>query len=159
MKHILFVCSGNTCRSPLAEGIARLVLGGEPELEVVVSSAGTSAVEGVAASSHSIAVAGEHGIDIGDHEARLLSSALVRDSDLIVTMGERHRETVGAIDPDALAYTFLLTSFSGEHDGDVPDPIGGSEPLYQDTYDLMHSCIVALALAVALPEFEGWKKS
>lgn len=154
MKQILFVCSGNTCRSPLAEGIARQVLGGLAP-EVIVSSAGTSAMEGSAASSHSVAVARQNGIDIAGHEARLLNGALVRDADLIVTMGRSHRETVGAIDPDALAYSFPLTSFSKTHSGDVPDPIGGDESVYEDTYHLMRSCIEALARA--LPDFDGWK--
>ena len=154
MKHILFVCSGNTCRSPLAEGIARSLLGGG--VGVSVSSAGTSAAEGLPASSHSTEVAGQHGIDLSRHRSRLLSGTLVREADLIVTMGSGHVETVGAIAPEALVYTCLLTDFSEDLVGDIDDPLGGDIATYGRTYlNLLNGIEAMLA---GLDGFDGWKK-
>jgi len=154
LKHILFVCSGNTCRSPLAEGIARSLLGGRDGYSV--SSAGTSASEGVPASSNSAEVASEHGIDLAGHRSRLLSGTLVREADLIVTMGGGHMETVGAIEPGALAYTCLLSDFSEQLDGDIDDPIGGGLDTYGRTYENLLAGIQAML--DGLDGFDGWKK-
>ena len=154
MKHILFVCSGNTCRSPLAEGIARSLLVGGDGLSV--SSAGASAVEGLPASVHSAEVARQHGIDLSGHRSRLLSGPLVREADLIVAMGKGHIETVAAIAPSALGYTCLLTEFSEDLDGDIDDPIGGDIAIYGRTYINMLNGIEAML--VRLDRFDGWKK-
>ena len=152
MKKILFVCSGNTCRSPLAEGIAKKLF---PNGFADVSSAGSSALDGLPASSLSIEVAKKNAIDLSEHKARLLSRGLVNDADLIVTMGENHRATVGIIEPEALAYTCLLTDFCDDVDGDVPDPIGMGPAVYEETYALIEKCI--RAMSEKLPAFEGWK--
>jgi len=154
LKKILFLCSGNTCRSPLAEGIARKILTDRVNFPVEISSAGTSAFEGMPASQHSVEVAARHGIDLDGHQSALLNRSRVRDADLIVTMGAKHRETVGVIDPEALSYTVLLTSFCGG-DGDVPDPIGGGLAEYERIYDLIDRCVDALA--EGLVEYGGWK--
>ena len=157
MKKILFVCSGNTCRSPLAEVIARQVLAPRLDFEVSIGSAGTSAFAGSSASEHSVDVAREHGLDLADHRSRPLTPALVREADLIVTMGVRHRDVVGEIDPDSLESTFLLTNFSDRHHGDIPDPIGGGREVYAKTYLVLRDCIDEMA--AKLPAFDGWKKT
>jgi protein-tyrosine-phosphatase len=155
LKKILLVCSGNTCRSPLAEVIARQVFAGMSDPAIEVASAGTSAMEGSPASRNSVEVAGMHGLDLGGHRASLLDRRRVREADLILTMGERHRETVAAIDPGASEYTFLLTSFSDRHRGDIPDPIGGPLQVYVSTYGVIRECIEALAEQIKT--FDGWK--
>jgi protein-tyrosine phosphatase len=155
LKRILFVCSGNTCRSPLAEVVARQVLVGRVGFEVSLSSAGTSALEGSPASGFSLEVARAHGLDLSRHRARTLDRTMVRDADLIVTMGVRHRETVGALDPDAIEYTYLLTNFSDSLHGEVPDPIGSGRETYERTYLMIRECIESMAGRLA--RFDGWK--
>ncbi|HEX5131206.1 MAG TPA: low molecular weight protein arginine phosphatase [Candidatus Krumholzibacteria bacterium] len=155
MKKILFVCSGNTCRSPLAEVIAKQVLPARVDFPLVIASAGTSALEGSPASRYSIEVAEAHGLDLSQHRAHLLDPARVRDADLIVTMGMRHIDTVGALDPAAREYAFLLTNFSEHHDGDIPDPIGGPMDVYVRTYGVIRECIESMA--EQLGRFDGWK--
>jgi protein-tyrosine-phosphatase len=155
LKKILFVCSGNTCRSPLAEAIAKNILPGRLGFPASVSSAGASAVEGSPASQYSIEVGRAHALDLTGHRARLLNPTLVRGADLIVTMGTRHRETVGTLDPDAIEYTYLLTNFSDHHFGDIPDPIGNGLAVYEHTYQIIRDCVESMASR--LDRFDGWK--
>ncbi|HXV13858.1 MAG TPA: low molecular weight protein arginine phosphatase [Candidatus Krumholzibacteria bacterium] len=156
MKRILFVCSGNTCRSPLAEAIAGRMLPARVGFDVEVASAGTSALEGSPASTLSVEVASAHGLDLSSHRARIVDRAMVREADLIVTMGVRHRDTVGALDPDALEYTFLLTNFSDHRHGEIPDPIGSGRDTYERTYLAIRECIESMA--GRLERFDGWKR-
>jgi protein-tyrosine phosphatase len=141
----------------LAEAIAREVLPARLEFEVEVASAGTSASDGGAATRHSVEVAGAHGIDISGHRSRMLTADMVQQADLIVTMGVRHREAAGELDPDSLDSTYLLTNFSDRHDGDIPDPIGAGRDEYERTYLVIRECIESMA--AKLPSFDGWKKT
>jgi protein-tyrosine phosphatase len=156
LKNILFVCSGNTCRSPLAEGIARKIFPDRSATSVEVSSVGSSALEGMPASAHAVEVASRHEIDLTTHQSRLLSRTVIKAADLIVTMGEKHRSTVGVIEPNALGYTVLLTEFCDER-GEVPDPIGGGIEDYESAFELIRRCVEALA--ARLDDYEGWKKT
>jgi len=155
LKRILFVCSGNTCRSPLAEAVARKAFA-RAGLDVVVASAGVSAMEGVPASESSARVARDHRLDLSGHRARLLNGEMVCGADLIVTMGRRHLETVGVIEPLALSYTRLMTDFCDDVDGDVADPIGGDHETYERTYLTIAKCVEGMAERLA--DFEGWKR-
>jgi len=157
LKNILFVCSGNTCRSPLAEGIAKKVFPAKLTVETRISSAGTSAVEGLPPSSLAVEVARKSGIDISRHRTRLLTAGLVKEADLIVVMASKHKQTVSALDPEALAYTYLLTDFCPEAGDDVPDPIGGGVEAYRETFRVIEKCVQAMA--ERLEGFEGWKQA
>ena len=156
LKKILFVCSGNTCRSPLAEGIAKKVFSHSERQSYDVFSAGSSALDGLPASSLAIEVAKENSIDLSDHQASLLGRSLVRDADLIVAMAASHRETIAIIEPSALEYTYLLTDFCDVEDGDIPDPIGMGKDIYTKTFSVIDKCINEMK--TKFKSFDGWKK-
>ncbi len=141
MKKLLFVCSGNTCRSPLAEGIAKRIFPLSLNEDIEITSAGSSAIEGLPASALAVRVASKHGIDLSRHKTRLLSRSMVKQADLIVTMASKHRQTVGVLEPSALDHTYLLTDFCNHADGDVPDPIGGDIHVYGRTYEIIEKCL------------------
>jgi len=132
---ILFVCTGNTCRSPLAEAIARKIAieRGLQDLEVV--SAGTSAHDGSPASDGALLVGMERNMDLGHHRAQTLSRDMVRDSDLILAMGPHHLERIEALGGAGRAY--LLSEFAshGASSRAISDPIGAELEVYRATAD------------------------
>ena len=132
---ILFVCTGNTCRSPLAEGLARKVIVERALGDVDVMSAGTSAWDGAPASDGALLVGMERSIDLGHHRAQTLTRELVGDADLVLAMGPHHLERIEALGGTGRAY--LLTDYAsrGATTRAINDPIGGELDLYRTTMD------------------------
>jgi protein-tyrosine phosphatase len=126
---VLFVCTGNTCRSPMAEAIARDLLAkrlacSADDLEdrgMIVMSAGIAAMMGGGATSEAIEAVGQLGLDLSGHETQPLSEVLVRHADRVYTMTRSHRDAILAQWPEAADRTVQLCS-TGQ---DVSDPIGG----------------------------------
>jgi protein-tyrosine-phosphatase len=131
---VLFVCTGNTCRSPLAEAMLRRLAAEHPGLALEVSSAGVGAVGGAPASEGAYLIALEHGLDLSAHRSRALTPELVAGADLILTMGRRHLERVADLGGEAR--TVLLGEYAGVTglEAEVADPFGGDLDAYRTTY-------------------------
>jgi protein-tyrosine phosphatase len=110
MTSILVVCTGNVCRSPIAEGLLRDALAerfGE-HAELHVSSAGTAGWEGEGAMKESVAAAAERGTDISGHVARKVTGTMVEHAGLVITMAAEHRDALSRFSPDTAHKTFTL---------------------------------------------------
>lgn len=132
--HLLFVCTGNTCRSPMAEAIARRFASERGLGDIVVGSAGTSAWEGAPASDGALLVALEHGLDLNGHRARVLSREIVAEANLILVMSAHHRDRAVVLGGDAR--THLLTDYASRASEGRPvlDPFGGDLDTYRETF-------------------------
>ncbi|MEK3825636.1 MULTISPECIES: low molecular weight protein arginine phosphatase [Paenibacillus] len=116
MKHILFVCTGNTCRSPMAEGLLRK-LAAERGIEVHVRSAGVAASSGMPISRHAEAVLKDHQAE-GPSQSTQLSEALVEWADLILTLTRSHKQHVMQVFPNSIQKTYTLKEYA-ENDTQV----------------------------------------
>jgi glycine hydroxymethyltransferase len=133
VKSVLFVCTGNICRSPIAEGLFRRLIGNRKDIEVL--SAGVHAVRGQPPSVYAVQVCEKEGVDISDLRSEPLTSALVGRATHIFAMTGGHVETIQALFPHGAEKSFLLREF--EEPGttvwrDVPDPIGLGRDVYED---------------------------
>ena len=136
MTRILFVCTGNTCRSPMAEAILRKM--NLPGVEV--KSAGVFAMNGNEASRHAQTVLDENQIS-HQHQSTFLTKAEVDWATHIVTMTNGHRSTIINTFPEVASKTFTLKELAGIGVGDVGDPYGGSVDIYRVTFSEIKEAI------------------
>ncbi|MEA3247103.1 MAG: low molecular weight protein arginine phosphatase [Gemmatimonadota bacterium] len=132
---VLFVCTGNTCRSAMAEAIARAAASARPGFSATFTSAGTSAWDGAPASDGALLVGIERKLDLNGHRARALTRELVANADLILGMGPHHVERAVVLGGEGR--TFLLSDYAlGSTNGQpVEDPFGGDLDRYRATAD------------------------
>ena len=145
MKTILFLCTGNVCRSPMAEGLFRHAVKGRGEFRIV--SAGIGAIDGDLPTHHSVQAMREIGIDISGQRSRALTSELIRSADLILGMTHSHTDTVALLYPKAAEKTFLLREFDETlepYEKDISDPIGSPYHIYVECRDQIEQGIVTL---------------
>ena len=141
MKNVLFVCTGNTCRSPMAEAWLK-VLCGRDGLDWTIRSAGLDAYAGDEASLHAQEVIRSAGGDLSHHASRRFTSYLAAEADLIVAMTRSHLQRIRMLVPEAASKSCLLMHFSKLHpETDVPDPFGGSADSYRHCFETMREAI------------------
>lgn len=146
---LLFVCSGNTCRSPLARAIAARELNALG-WQVEVRSAGVNALSGTPASSGSLEAARRHGLDLSTHRSREVDPALIDWADLILVMSPSHLVRLAQLGGAGKAALLDAFAYGDEAGGDaggagVPDPFGGDDEAYEQTYRILEE-LVAKAL-------------
>jgi protein-tyrosine-phosphatase len=147
--NILLVCTGNTCRSPLAEVLLRRELERAGVTDAVVGSAGTGAWEGERASEGSYLVALENGLDLGHHRARLATREVLAEQDLILAMGSGHLHKLERLGADAKSHLFGTFAGITGSDAEVADPVGGPIEGYRRVYAQLEGMAIAAAARIA----------
>ena len=141
-KNILFVCTGNSCRSVMAEGLFRHLVS-KSAGRFLVGSAGTNALDGCEASEQAVRVLQQEGIDVSSHRSRRLTTAMVRTADKIFVMENRHKQAILESWPEASEKVHLLAKT------EVPDPIGNSEYFYKNVF-----CVIREGVERIVKEME-----
>ncbi|MCD6472239.1 threonylcarbamoyl-AMP synthase [Candidatus Aerophobetes bacterium] len=126
--NILFVCTGNTCRSPMAKGIFKKMWSGR---KVKVRSAGTSTSIGLRATKLAIKSMKERGINLSLHRSIPLNTKLIQEADLILVMENKHKRKILELSSLSKDKVFLLKKFAQGVEEEFPDPIGGDEESYR----------------------------
>lgn len=145
-KNILFVCTGNSCRSPMAEGLLKKMLGNDKYIKV--ESAGVATFDGMPATKETIAVLEKEGIIISDHRSRRLTDEMIKESDLILVMESYQKQHILNRVLSAEKRIFLLREFDNEYSGDlnIPDPIGAQIDVYERVFKIIKNAVERLVL-------------
>ncbi len=129
--NILFVCTGNTCRSPMAAALLKDMLREKGIQNIKVESAGIATYPNEKANPLAQQIMEEQGVQVADHRSRQVQVDMLKQSDLILTMTEGHKNAVLSGEPSAWNKIFTLNEYAGFNEKDIPDPYGLSKQEYQ----------------------------
>jgi len=159
MIRVVFICTANICRSPMAEGLLRhhwkkwgqdQVTTGRRRL--LVTSMGIQMISGEPASPHAVAVCAEAGVDISAHRSQALDSEELQRADLILTMTRSHKNHLQLLAPSIKDKIFMLTCWPRENPRrqSIPDPIGRSLQHYRKIFTLIDTHVTRIIPHLAL---------
>ncbi|MFH0826344.1 MAG: L-threonylcarbamoyladenylate synthase [Candidatus Omnitrophota bacterium] len=146
-KSVLFVCTGNSCRSVMAKAWLQKLMKEKNRQDVEVLSAGIMMMAGFGASHETAEVLKREGMDVSGHLSQRISSEMIGRCDLILVMEKLHEEKILEMAPQVKNRLFLLKEFAkieGNH-LDIPDPIGKSFEFYEKTFDLIRETVERVA--------------
>lgn len=133
VRRVLFVCSGNTCRSPMSAALFQNVWQREGVgWDIKVESAGINAMPGFPATEHGIAAMERWQIDLSQHRSKMVGEQMLLDADLVLTMTRSHKDSICRLWPQVAQRVYTMLEYVGQ-DGDVIDPFGGAAEHYERT--------------------------
>ncbi len=146
-RMVLFLCTGNTCRSPMAAGYFEKLLEKKKINHIEVKSAGVSTISGLLATTETIQLLDKEGVDLRRHKSAQVTEDMIRRAYLILGMSPYHVQSAIRSCPEAKGKTFLLKEFtkSDRSNSQIPDPMGCTQEVYKSVFNEIKKAINLLA--------------